>query len=317
MNQFLEFVVVSTPFLLFLNSDASRRDLTINAMFLDLEGNVIDYFNGREDLEKKEIRFVGDPSERIREDYLRIFRYFRFYVRYGCHSRHDPATIDAIRDNKMGLKGISGERIWSEMKKILSCQRCDSVMDLIMNDLGISSFMGFQGKQIDMKEFTRAHGALFSETPSPSFEAVTLLSSMILPEEDIKVAQRLKFSNLEKGICKFILFNRESASEVTLTALKKKLALTSKSEQSLMRVWILQFLKYIAAFDSLKEIESWEIPDFPLKGDAFKHKVSKPRNMTPLIEHLKNVWADNGYQIDSLDVDKEADNFLTKMGLNK
>jgi tRNA nucleotidyltransferase (CCA-adding enzyme) len=57
--------------------DASRRDLTINALFLDLEGTVYDYFNGIDDLKYRRIRFVGDPIERIREDYLRILRYFR------------------------------------------------------------------------------------------------------------------------------------------------------------------------------------------------------------------------------------------------
>ena len=58
-------------------------------MFLDFDGTVIDYFNGIDDLRNKLIRFVGDPSERVREDYLRIFRYFRFYVRYGCLTKHD------------------------------------------------------------------------------------------------------------------------------------------------------------------------------------------------------------------------------------
>jgi tRNA nucleotidyltransferase (CCA-adding enzyme) len=57
--------------------DASRRDLTINALFLDLDGNVYDYYNGIDDLKYRRIRFVGDPVERIREDYLRILRYFR------------------------------------------------------------------------------------------------------------------------------------------------------------------------------------------------------------------------------------------------
>jgi tRNA nucleotidyltransferase (CCA-adding enzyme) len=57
--------------------DASRRDLTINALFLDLDRNVYDYYNGIDDLKYRRIRFVGDPVERIREDYLRILRYFR------------------------------------------------------------------------------------------------------------------------------------------------------------------------------------------------------------------------------------------------
>ena len=58
--------------------DASRRDLTINSMFLDLDGTLYDYFCGEEDLKQRKVRFVGDPEKRIQEDYLRILRYFRY-----------------------------------------------------------------------------------------------------------------------------------------------------------------------------------------------------------------------------------------------
>lgn len=277
-----------------------------------MDGNVIDYFNGTEDLEKKLIRFVGDPNERIREDYLRIFRYFRFYVRYGCHKRHDTATLDAIRNNRQGLQGISGERIWSEMKKILSNVKCDSVMSLIMNDLGISPFMGLQRNPIDLKEFSRAHAALFSETPKPLFQPVTLLSSMLMPEEDISVGKRLKFSNLEKDICFFILSNRDDTSHVSLTSIQKKLALTPKTQQRNMRLYTLEFLRYIQAFDILTQIESWEIPEFPMRGDALKRKVDSVRNLTPVMEHLKTVWADNGFIFDADVIDKEAKMYIEK-----
>jgi len=286
-------------------------------MFLDLDGNVIDYFNGSEDLSNKMIRFVGNPSERIREDYLRIFRYFRFYVRYGCHTKHDPCTLDAIKENKDGLKGISGERIWAELKKILSYEKCDSIMAIMMNDLGISPFMGFLTKTIDLKEFTRTHASLFSDGPKATFEPVTLLSSMLSSEEEhMKVTQRLKLSNFERDVAFFILSNRDSASSVTLDSLKRSLALTHKSEQRVKLLLILQFLRYINSYDLLKEIESWTIPEFPLRGDALKHKVKKPKNMTPLMNHLKQVWAENNFQLNPDTIDKIADEFLDKF-LNK
>ena len=61
--------------------DANRRDLTVNSMFLTFEGDIIDFFNGQDDLFNRQVRFVGNPIERIQEDYLRILRYFRFYSR--------------------------------------------------------------------------------------------------------------------------------------------------------------------------------------------------------------------------------------------
>ena len=88
--------------------DASRRDLTINALFLDLKGTVYDYFDGIEDLKHRRIRFVGDPVQRIQEDYLRILRYFRFFGRLANeHAEHDQETLNAIQENISGLQSTA------------------------------------------------------------------------------------------------------------------------------------------------------------------------------------------------------------------
>jgi len=103
--------------------DANRRDLTINSMFLGLDGQVYDYFNGSDDLIAKKVRFVGDPVQRIQEDYLRILRYFRFYGRISTASDdHESETIEAIKTNVDGMERISGERIWMEWKKNIKWQ---------------------------------------------------------------------------------------------------------------------------------------------------------------------------------------------------
>lgn len=100
--------------------DAERRDFTINAMSLDLQGNLYDYFEGQKHLAEKRVVFVGDARKRIREDFLRILRYFRFY---GCivpsPGLHDAATLDAIEETAGGLEQISVERVWVEVGKIL------------------------------------------------------------------------------------------------------------------------------------------------------------------------------------------------------
>ena len=100
--------------------DAERRDLTINSMSLDLQGNLYDYFNGKEHLAERRVVFVGDAQKRIREDFLRILRYFRFYGRIvPSPALHDTATLDAIQENVDGLVKISVERVWGEMSRIL------------------------------------------------------------------------------------------------------------------------------------------------------------------------------------------------------
>lgn len=98
--------------------DAKRRDFTINAMSMDSVGTVYDYFGGRKDLATRRLVFVGDPEQRIKEDYLRILRFFRFKVRFALHS--DPIALEAIGKCKDGLTGISKERITSEIKVIFS-----------------------------------------------------------------------------------------------------------------------------------------------------------------------------------------------------
>ena len=78
--------------------DAERRDLTVNSMFLNIDGTVVDFFNGRKDLQNKRIAFVGSAEKRIQEDYLRILRYFRFYGRLcELENEHEEETMNAIR----------------------------------------------------------------------------------------------------------------------------------------------------------------------------------------------------------------------------
>lgn len=99
--------------------DAARRDFTINAMSLTPESVLFDYFGGAADLSAGIVRFVGEPDTRLAEDYLRALRFFRFQARYG-HGAPDGAAVAAIRRAVPGLARLSAERIWMELKRILS-----------------------------------------------------------------------------------------------------------------------------------------------------------------------------------------------------
>ena len=100
--------------------DALRRDFTFNAMFVDTKGNLHDFFEGQEHLRKGLVRFVGDAEQRIKEDFVRILRFFRMMTKnLGVMSWcYDEADLEAIRRNAWGLElpHISGERIWMEME---------------------------------------------------------------------------------------------------------------------------------------------------------------------------------------------------------
>jgi len=99
--------------------DAERRDLTMNGLYCDREGNVYDYVNGYPDIQQNLVRFIGDAETRIKEDSLRILRFFRFFAWYG-HGRPEAKGLKACAGQKQLLAGLSVERVWMEIKKLLS-----------------------------------------------------------------------------------------------------------------------------------------------------------------------------------------------------
>lgn len=101
--------------------DARRRDFTMNALYATPQGRVIDPLGGLPDLQARRVRFIEDPQARIREDYLRILRFFRFSAYYADPADgFDPDALSAIALNTDGLAGLSAERIGQEMTKLLS-----------------------------------------------------------------------------------------------------------------------------------------------------------------------------------------------------
>jgi poly(A) polymerase len=110
--------------------DAKRRDFTFNALSADLDGRVYDYFDGIADLTEGRVRFIGRAMDRIREDYLRILRFFRFFGRYGIPPA-DPDGLAACAALAQGLDGLSGERVRVELLKILAVDDPVGVLGLM------------------------------------------------------------------------------------------------------------------------------------------------------------------------------------------
>jgi poly(A) polymerase len=115
--------------------DAARRDFTINAMSMAADGTLYDYFGGEADLRAGRVRFVGDASARVAEDYLRILRFFRFQARYG-RGDPDPAALAAIEAGVPGLARLSVERVWSELKRILAAPEPVGAL-FLMDQIGV------------------------------------------------------------------------------------------------------------------------------------------------------------------------------------
>ncbi len=104
-----------------IHEDARRRDFTMNALYADNTGEIVDPLNGLPDLQARKVRFIEDPTQRIQEDYLRILRYFRFCAWYGDpNAGFDPDALNAIARNLDGLDTLSRERVGQELKKLMS-----------------------------------------------------------------------------------------------------------------------------------------------------------------------------------------------------
>ena len=106
-----------------LAEDAARRDFTMNALYAETSGEVVDPLNGLPDLIARHVRFVGDPEQRVREDYLRILRFFRFYAVYGDPAQGiDSDGLAACAALADGIDGLSRERVGAEMRKLLAAR---------------------------------------------------------------------------------------------------------------------------------------------------------------------------------------------------
>lgn len=173
--------------------DARRRDFTINALYCSADGNVHDPLGGWPDLEARRVRFIGDAGERIREDYLRILRFFRFTAEFA-DSEPDPDGLAACSDLKDGLDTLSGERLRAELMKLLAAPRAVTVIET-MARAGILDHV--VGRGADVATFSRFASleATLGRAPDPLLRLSALAAGS--PQQAHAARVRLKLSNSE------------------------------------------------------------------------------------------------------------------------
>ncbi|KAJ8674279.1 hypothetical protein QAD02_005541 [Eretmocerus hayati] len=273
--------------------DASRRDLTVNSMFLDLEGNVYDYFYGYDDLMKRRVAFVGDPAERIQEDFLRILRYFRFYGRMAeVAENHDEQTISAIKNNAEGLGQISGERIWMEWSKILS-GNFHRELTQKMIECGCSTYMGLPDS-VNLKHFNEV--CLKAHNNGIRLRPVSYVAALLNTEEEfLAVFQRLKFTNFDRNLGLFLVQYRFKTWSDKPLKPYQRLVLKTIGKVSDMREYINELLRYRGDLHLLEEFEKWD-GHFPINGRMIISHLESGKNhkvIGDVISRLKDVWLDH------------------------
>jgi poly(A) polymerase len=270
--------------------DARRRDFTINAMSLTLDGVVNDYGNGRDDARTGHIRFMGDPETRIREDYLRILRFFRFQASHGSGAPAEDA-LAACAKNKAGLDQLSRERIRQEILKLLPAV---GALDAVtaMERIGLWEHIlrrkkivpGQLGKLVELEAILPT--ALSSNTSAIRRLAALLDAETVLPiseitdhlrlsrREETQLLQILKFAPTLNAAPSESLFARAylaAGGATSVDALLVALARNPHSEANFRNSWfataetILE-RKPVMPFRNV-DFDAHAIPHGPMRGD--------------------------------------------------
>lgn len=250
--------------------DAKRRDLTFNAMSMDLSGNVFDYFNGRLDLFDKRVRFVGNTDARVKEDFLRILRFFRFAARFGgINGSLDQVKAITTADNLEGLKTISMERVWMEIQKLVVQPFADEVLDCMYYN-GVLEVLGLQ------KPNTRS---IYNVT------AVGVLSTMVCSSTIGAFLKRWKLSGEETKKLVYLV-DHKYKSVFWKDELVDGIPRDYCSDQM-----ILNWGDSADIYLSLKEINRWEIPVFPVTGQDLLDRGWQPnKEMGDKLKKMRKVW---------------------------
>lgn len=262
--------------------DAARRDFTLNALSMSPDGAVYDYFGGIGDLRAGIVRFVGDPAQRIAEDYLRILRFFRFYARYAA-GPPDEAALAAIRAGVPGLAGLSAERVWSELRRILAVpDPCGAVA--LMAELGVLAAVLPEGASPQRLQRLVANGA----PVDPLLRLAALATGDPLP-----LAERLHLSNAERDRLVALRTAPLARPEEDDAALRRLLSATP-TEVLIDRTWL--ELQHGPAWAQLRaRLAALPRPVFPLIGrDVLGEGVPPGPRVGDLLRELRQWWLDGG-----------------------
>ncbi len=292
--------------------DALRRDFTINALYANASGEITDFTDGVSDLNRKCLRFIGTPADRIVEDALRILRSFRFATELDFDM--DAASLSACVQHANRIENLSGERIQQELFKLLSRMKNVKMLQL-MHDKGVLQHV------LPYSLNTKLDGAL-AHTHDPVILTALMVGSSApdLPRKDIK--QRLKLSNAQFDLLETIL---ENNAPTTLAQAKKllravgeqaylgivlKSSIPSLREASATKQSSMQAQNWIAVSASparndefLNLPNTWAIPQFPLKAaDLLALGHIEGKALGQLLKRLEERWEMSDYVLTKIEL---------------
>jgi poly(A) polymerase len=258
--------------------DAARRDFTINALYADpVTGEIFDWFGGLADLAARHVRFIGDARQRIREDHLRILRYFRFQARFGSVPA-DPEAESACAELAPTLKGLSRERVGMEMMNLLGLPDPAPTVAR-MAELGVLAVIL---PEADPEALTALVAAEQAQGIAP--DAIRRLAALLPAQVPLaeQVASRFRLSGAQKKRLAAAAARSDEAGE------PRALAYRLGTESALDRV-------LIAGADA-SPLSDWQVPTFPLKGGQIVARgVGAGPEVARLLRRVEDRWVAEGF----------------------
>ena len=278
-------------------ADAARRDFTVNAMSCDGLGRVHDPFGGRADLLGGRIRFVGDPVRRIREDYLRILRWFRFFARFGGEPP-DAAALAACAAERDGIDILSGERLRTELLSLLALPRAPRAVGLMAGTGVLRHVVPAPADPDALARLLAVAGA---------GDAVLALAAMLRPAEVPaveRVATRLRLSRSEAArLLRLATGDRPDAAAAE-AGHRRRLEAEGRAGylDRLRLAAAAQGLPPAALADLTARLDRWPVPAFPLAGDDLLAAGVPPGpELGRLLADLRRWWRDRDFTPDRAD----------------
>jgi len=278
--------------------DARRRDFTINALYARSDGTVCDPLGGYADLAAGRVRFIGDAAERIKEDYLRILRFFRFNAYYGKGPLDEDGLHAAVR-LRAGLDQLSAERVRAELKRLLAAPRAMEAVEGLFDYGLLPALLGGVPRLERLNRLIAIEAAL-----GRSADAVLRLAALavFVAEDAARLAARLHLSNAEQNLLALAAVDHD----------RYALPEEDVAKRALYRLGPSEFAAYVllawadsgAASDdaawraAFSLPDRWRAPTFPLRGtDIMAFGDLQGPEIGLILRRLEADWAAGGFAL--------------------
>ena len=287
--------------------DAARRDFSINSIYSDKEGNLFDPYDGKKDLENGTINFIGNAEDRIKEDYLRILRYIRFFLNYSNQS-HNPEIIKIIKRNIEGVSKLSPERLIDELKKLTKSKK---FIKIFKDETSLELLEIIFPQLKNLKNLKKLNSYALKNLSKVDF--IFFLSLMIVDGSDNVDYFIYKFniSKKDQKRLKIIdFFYKENVSIKNFTEKNFNKIFYFNGRQAVLDIINFKLFNYkVVEKKLLKLTEVYKdkiIPTLPIGANILmsKYKIPEGKLLGIKLKLIEEIWVKNSFQISEKQIQK-------------